>query len=960
MIGLLVKIPFHSQIKRTEPGFAKEIATLVETAVRATAARALPTDESFFLAFDESASPCRLCAAEAARLLAEGFKALNPRLHGWCLILDSCERGDEGDLKQFKRLWYGIRSDGLFLGPGVERRFDRYFAMGSEREGGAGGCLPVLEALHARQVIPSESLPPPPSGPSLENLIDELGELGVGESQGRFLAILGPGRGPIEALDAALGRLYPDQAGGFMRFRASTVSSSPYGPPLDGLSKLETLEKAGAVSTALLSSADRGLFEELRPILDFLARAPFREGYSAALDVRLKVCAAAALRLYARERRSRSLPAFVILDGIDRFQPRSRELARLLLEKALVEEGISVIAVGAELPPGWPLEAARRLLIGGTERDDGFRIKAQARIAAGAEKQEGRGSQTALRESSPEELALTVLSTFPHEYAELLYALRLGEEILSDADMDSFLDSLGYVAGIRTFIYAQLSLLGFLVGQDRPRIAADQVALAAQRSLADGGKRLEAAFAERLLVLHGQRRIIPSLALYRKIRGFGADSTTAPSLRLFLDCVSADAVYGPSLPPGEKPDSPLASYVPFLSAYSAGDRGASELALSELESNLFGGDPLAAWTAALARAALEYAARSPATAARRAKNALIGLQTLEAPRAEARAHRMLGLCALAQEQVQEGADYLANAYEIAEGIDDPLACILSAQAEATAHFVLGDMGKALVRTAVFSDRAARAFRSDWEMVGAFMEGRIAYELGAYPAAEEAFGRVRAQARVYGQPEAALRAELWIGRSASASGEAARAREILARASEDAEALWFLAELESWEGRRDEAAALAERAVALAPQPGFASADAFDWGSGFGSVEGRAVGFTAGRSYLADQILAFRDFCVGLASPNEAHERADRLALQTREERLAVKHPSIHLYLFYRYLILKESEESSMDSATVLSKAFKALQLRSARMNDAIQKDAFLERNRWNRALLAYARAHKLI
>ena len=50
----------------------------------------------------------------------------------------------------------------------------------------------------------------------------------------------------------------------------------------------------------------------------------------------------------------------------------------------------------------------------------------------------------------------------------------------------------------------------------------------------------------------------------------------------------------------------------------------------------------------------------------------------------------------------------------------------------------------------------------------------------------------------------------------------------------------------------------------------------------------------------------------------------------------------------------------MEGASALSKAFKALQLRSTRLGEATLKDGFLESNRWNRSLLEAARSRKLI
>ena len=112
-----------------------------------------------------------------------------------------------------------------------------------------------------------------------------------------------------------------------------------------------------------------------------------------------------------------------------------------------------------------------------------------------------------------------------------------------------------------------------------------------------------------------------------------------------------------------------------------------------------------------------------------------------------------------------------------------------------------------------------------------------------------------------------------------------------------------------------------------------------------------MGFLGGRSYLRDQVEAFGEFAAGMASPErEGAARAERLAAMAREDRLASLHPSAHLYLLYRYLILERASPSSMDGAAALSKAFKALQIRSTRMGEASLKDGFLESNRWNRSL----------
>jgi hypothetical protein len=559
----------------------------------------------------------------------------------------------------------------------------------------------------------------------------------------------------------------------------------------------------------------------------------------------------------------------------------------------------------------------------------------------------------------------------------------MGEGVLAERDMNEFFDSIGLVSGLRPLILSALAELDLVELSPGPRISCREGASAIESAIEDGGASIAAAFAGRLLELHEKRRILPSAALYGRIAagraggrvGSAAAGKTAAAgkmplgdAKLLLDCLAADAVYGRSTPSGEASlRSPLGVLGDYLAAYAACERDKARALLTDLEAGLetLPNDPSEAGVLrgalALAKAAAEYAERKLPAAATMSKAALIGLHAEGVRRSEARAHRFLGLCALAQEQVQEGADYLANAYEIAEALPDPLECILAAQAEASAYYVLGDLRRSLLRVHAAAAWAEKSFRADWEAACAFMEGRIFLELGRCAEAEEAFGRVRAEARVYGREDASGRAEIWTGRAAAWAGEGLRAKELLSRHEGDAEALWFHAELEIWDGHPAEAASLAERALAAIPPRVYPSADAFFWNSGFEAIEGRAVGFCSGRSYLEDQILAFRDYAAGLADlAAEGERRADLLALRAREERLAAIHPAAHLFLFYRYLLLEGRSPGSMDGATALSKAFKALQLRSGRMGEAALKDAFMEGNRWNRDLFAHAKARKFM
>ena len=986
MIGLFVKIPFHAQLKVADPRLARELEDSVNGIVRSFSAARQSTEESFLLTFEESSRPCRLRATEAARCLAAKLSALGARLHGWAILLDSGSRDDDEALRLSARMWYSIQSDGLYVSSRSRAYFADYFLFGpriAQSEGDAeSGSVTVLDATYAKPILPLADVAAGVSPQSVERAVDELGRLGVEEGGEMGLALIGQGRGPSLCLDAALAKLYPDATGRFLRLRASAVEDSPYGPLALALAKLG--DRGGAGPGSLVSGAERELLEELAPALDFLLRSPYRRDYSPQIDTRFRLCAAAALRFYARAMHAEGLPAFLLLEGIDAFPRRSLVLVLGLLAEGLDREGLRIVAVGASIPECWegplPLtvdvpapppeaiaEAARQAAeaIGSPDSapslvqaaaGDPLRLQLALRLLSA----DRRLSPSA----STEALAVDTLATFPREYAELLLTLKLTEEVLTDDCLESFLVDSGYVSGVRAPVYAALAALGFITREARPRIASELAVRKIEKALPDKGQETRRDFVERLLRLREEGVLLSSVAFFRRLVA-EAEKGEVEGLAesaLVIDCIAEDAIYGPSERKGsgrfEHRLEPLAA---FLSAYAASDRGKSAAALAKLEEAAAGESEPGPEAAALARAAFEYADAKPEVAASVAKEALMGLHAFGAPKAEARAHRLLGLCSLAQEQVQEGADYLSNAYDIAQAAPEPLECILSAISEAAADLALGDLGSAADRAEAAARWALGSFRADWESAAYFVKGRIDLEVGRCEAAEESFGRVRAVARVYGQAEAAKRAEIWSGRAAAAAGSGLRARELLERYSDDAEALWFLAELELWEGSPARATALASRALEEEERSPFASADAFDWGSGFASLEGRAVGFLEERTYLRDQIEAFLEYASGMAArPEEAIARAARLADMAREDRLAALHPSAHLYLFYRYLILERATPSSMDGATALSKAFKALQVRAMHMGEAPLKDGFLEGNRWNRALVETARRRKLI
>jgi hypothetical protein len=86
----------------------------------------------------------------------------------------------------------------------------------------------------------------------------------------------------------------------------------------------------------------------------------------------------------------------------------------------------------------------------------------------------------------------------------------------------------------------------------------------------------------------------------------------------------------------------------------------------------------------------------------------------------------------------------------------------------------------------------------------------------------------------------------------------------------------------------------------------------------------------------------------------------------RDELLPDTDPSdtIYFYAWYRMLTdslnRKDPSATQVDLNTVVSMAFKRLQRRAGKIDDAEIKQAFLSLPRWNNALYQAAREHRLI
>jgi tetratricopeptide (TPR) repeat protein len=234
------------------------------------------------------------------------------------------------------------------------------------------------------------------------------------------------------------------------------------------------------------------------------------------------------------------------------------------------------------------------------------------------------------------------------------------------------------------------------------------------------------------------------------------------------------------------------------------------------------------------------------------------------------------------------------------------------------------------------------------------------ELGRPDRARAGFEACLCMARLGRSAALERRARAWLGRAMARGGSYAEALACFALAPKDAEAAFFRAEaLVAMERYADAGTALSEtEAIGYEKGPLYAEAPGFS--SGFELVEDCLAGSDA----LALRSGALR---ADLERRQGAlAQAAERLYGITRGRPGTELDPAYHEFLFMFFLTLPETgspsprSEFMSDRGTILSKAFKQLQLRASRIDSADDKNDYIARNPLNRSLTEIARTFKFI
>ena len=318
----------------------------------------------------------------------------------------------------------------------------------------------------------------------------------------------------------------------------------------------------------------------------------------------------------------------------------------------------------------------------------------------------------------------------------------------------------------------------------------------------------------------------------------------------------------------------------------------------------------------------------------------------------AQVYRLFALASLLRRRVNETIDYLGFALENAAKSGGFQDIGMSAYYAASVQLLYGNLSRAKS----LAERARRHFlkagNPEWADRSRFLLGRIAFETGSCQQAADLFEDIRQNPEGACSPEKNSLLEAWVYRSKvwcqpfyGPKPQGGRDADMF-----EIEALCLAGDYSR----------AAELSGTVTPSPegnDFLCIERPDWRSGFAQCELLCFSWDDLRGRMLN---AYHSIAQAGLSPANGEE-----ALRTMQHVLrSGQSPEIDPYdVFYHYAwyrVLQQSGSSQVDISTAVSVAFKRLQSRAARIDDAETRRQYLTQPLWNKALEQAARELKLV
>jgi tetratricopeptide (TPR) repeat protein len=347
------------------------------------------------------------------------------------------------------------------------------------------------------------------------------------------------------------------------------------------------------------------------------------------------------------------------------------------------------------------------------------------------------------------------------------------------------------------------------------------------------------------------------------------------------------------------------------------------------------------------------------------KDALFSFQKNGDHYGEAVSNIDLGLCLLHSGKVRPALEYFEIARRISYQIGDAYSLIRSSSFEAVAHFVYGNIPRAMRVLEGVLPLTLKESRRDWYLLQRFLEGRISFELGDYEKAGDIFSKGSEYAESSDYLDISERFRTWHGRSLAYGGKSSQADKVLLALKESRESLYFLAESAFLSGNNKKAVEYSQMSDDLI-LPGVnkdpnkeVMGERNLWCDGFSLLEGRLGSLHSQGDTLYCLNNSLRFYAFGMMDDFVSSEEGfDRLF---RNDHNRMYRPYNYLHYFLNAMIVLRKPEKSMEAhLRLLSKAVSELQSYAGRFDDQQVKRSFMTRNFWCRKIIDEAKKQKFM
>ncbi|MCL1931212.1 MAG: hypothetical protein FWF55_05310, partial [Treponema sp.] len=317
----------------------------------------------------------------------------------------------------------------------------------------------------------------------------------------------------------------------------------------------------------------------------------------------------------------------------------------------------------------------------------------------------------------------------------------------------------------------------------------------------------------------------------------------------------------------------------------------------------------------------------------------------------AQIYRLFALTSLLRYRISETIDYLGFALENAakSGIFQDIG--MAAYYAASVQLLYGNLSRAKT----LADKSWRHFlkagNPEWTDRARFLMGRIIFEIGSYQQAAELFEDIQKNPEGVYYPEKDSLLEAWVYRAKACCGSFEGVRPQNGR-----DADLFEIEAQCLTENYSRAAELASITPPILGDD-FFCIERPDWRSGFAQCELLCFSSDDLRGRMFGAYHAIARSALSPANGEEAIHEMQRV-LRGGQYPEIDPHDIFFRYAWYR--VLQQAGSNQVDISTAVSVAFKRLESRAARIDDAETRRQYMTQPLWNKALGQAARELKLV